>query len=136
MGSPHELYKEAKKAGQGVEWAGLGYDIFIQRLAGLVRTSSFIDVKMRTWKGEGTYPESARYYKQPGATPTPAPHPAERRRCVCGRSCWRLLVWALSQAHSRISSLSSSQQPFLGGYHDPCFIDEKIRFCSLPGSSR
>ena len=48
-GSPRELYKEAKKAGQGMEWAGLGYNIFIQRLARLVQTSSFIE-KIHTLK--------------------------------------------------------------------------------------
>lgn len=74
-GSPHELYKEAKKAGQGVEWAGLGYDIFIQRPAGLVPTSGFIDVKMRTWKGEGTYPESARYLQTARSNPHPRSPP-------------------------------------------------------------
>lgn len=71
MGSPHELYKEAKNAGQGMEWAGLGYNIFIQRLAHLVGTSSFIDMKMRTWKGEGTYPESHSYLQTARSNPPP-----------------------------------------------------------------
>lgn len=80
-GSPHELYKEAKKAGQGMEWAGLGYNIFIQRLARLVQTSSFIDMKMRTWKGEGTHPESHGYLQTARSNPRP-PHPTPCSICT------------------------------------------------------
>lgn len=87
----------------------------------LVQTSCSVDVKMRIWKGEGTYPESHSYLE------------AEPRASALGRAfplCpWWLLEVTSLEAEPGMLKTSSLSLPaaLLGGWYNPHFVDEEIQ---------